>query len=79
MESEKKIELRIGIFTPPIEEQLKDFNIPKEQTDEWEHISNFLFRQSKSIGGILTSKQSDKLFSALIDEIREYVRGNDKK
>ena len=77
MESEKKIELRIGIFAPPLEEQLKDFNIPKEKTDEWENISNFLFRQS--IGGVLTNKQSDKLFSALIDEIRKYVRGNDKK
>lgn len=77
MESEKRVELSIGIFAPPLEEQLKDFNIPKEQADEWEHISNFLFRQS--IGGKLTSKQSDKLFSALIDEIRKYVRGNDKK
>ena len=77
MESEKKIELRIGIFAPPLEEQLKDFNIPKEQTDEWEHISNFLFRQS--IGGILTNKQSDKLFSALIGEIQKYVRSKDKK
>ena len=77
MESEKKIELRIGIFAPKFEEQLKDFNIPKEQTDEWEHISNFLFRQS--IGGILTNKQSDKLFSALIGEIQKYVRSKDKK
>ena len=42
MESEKKIELRIGIFAPKFEEQLKDFNIPKEKTDEWENISNFI-------------------------------------
>ena len=77
MESEKKIELSIGIFSPPLEEQLKDFNIPKEKTDEWEHISNFLFRQS--IGRILTNKQSDKLFSALIGEIQKYVRSKDKK
>lgn len=77
MESEKKIELEIGIFAPPIEEQLKDFNIPKEQTDEWEHISNFLFRQS--ISGKLTDKQCDKLFYALIGEIQKYVRGKDKK
>ena len=72
MESEKKIELEIGLFAPPIEEQLKDFNIPKEQTDEWEHISNFLFRQS--IGRKLTDKQCDKLFYALIGEIQNYVR-----
>ena len=77
MESGKKIELSIGIFSLPLEEQLKDFNIPKEKTDEWEHISNFLFRQS--IGGILTNKQSDKLFSALIGEIQKYVRSKDKK
>ena len=72
MESEKKIELEIGIFAPPIEEQLKDFNIPKEQTDEWEHISNFLF--TRSIDRKLTDNQCDKLFYALIGEIQNYVR-----
>lgn len=70
-DKEKQIELSIGLFAPSIEEQLKDFNIPKEQTDEWEHISNFLFRQH--INGKLTDKQCDKLFYALINEIQQYV------
>ena len=74
---DKQIELCIGVLAPPLEEQLKDFNIPKEQTDEWEHISNFLFRQH--IHGKLTDKQSDKLFYALIDEIQSYINKKEKK
>jgi hypothetical protein len=68
---DKQISLKIGLFAPPIEEQLKDFNIEKEQLNKWEHISNFLFRQH--INGKLTDKQMDKLMYALIGEIKNYI------
>ena len=71
----KILQLKIGLFAPSFEEQLKDFNIPKEQTTSWEEISNFIIRQS--IREKITQKQKEKLFQSLFEEIKNYIKGKE--
>ena len=68
---EKKLVLEIGLFAKPFVEQLKDFNIPEEQCNIWEEISNFIIRQS--LNHNVTQKQEQKLFDGLFKEIKRYV------
>ena len=72
----KKITLEIGLFAKPFAEQLKEFNISKEQCDIWEGISNFIIRQSLKHN--ITEKQEQKLFSGLFEEIKNGVRKQGK-
>ncbi len=68
----KKITIEIGLFAKPLEEQLKEYNIPKNETDAWEEISNFIIRQSLKHN--ITEKQEQKLFNGLFEEIKNYVK-----
>lgn len=73
--SNKKVSLEIGLLAKPFSEQLKDFNIPKEQTDIWEEISNFIIRQS--LNHNITQLQENKLFKGLFEEIKNYIKKQD--
>lgn len=66
-----KFELRIGMFAPALEEQLKDFNITKEKINEWESIKYFLIRCH--LLEKITDKQEHKLFDCLFKEIKNYI------
>ena len=70
------VEIKIGLFAPPLEEQLKEFNIPKEKTDGWETISSFIYRNH--ILGKITDKQENKLFNCLFEEIKAYLQKENK-
>lgn len=69
--------IEIGLFAKPFEEQLKEFNIPKQQADIWEEISNFIIRQSLKRN--ITEKQENKLFNGLFEEIRQYIQKSKEK
>lgn len=73
----KKITIEIGLFAKPLEEQLKEYNIPKNKTDNWEEICNFIIRQS--LNRNITEKQEQKLFNGLFNEIVNYVNKLKKK
>ena len=64
--------IMFGIFAEPLSEQLKEFNIPKEKTDEWDIIRNFVF--SAHIKGIITNKAIDKIFDYLAKQISDYIK-----
>lgn len=66
-----KFELRIGMFAPTLEEQLKDFNITKEKINEWERIKYFIIRCH--LLEKITDKQEHKLFDCLFKEIKNYI------
>lgn len=69
--------IEIGLFAKPLEEQLKEFNIPKKETDGWENIANFIIRQS--IKHNITEKQEQKLFKGLFEEIKFYIQKHKEK
>ena len=69
--------IEIGLFAKPLEEQFKEFNIPKQQADIWEEISNFIIRQS--LNRNITEKQENKLFNGLFEEIRQYIQKSKEK
>ena len=73
----KKITIEIGLFAKPLEEQLKEYNIPKNKTDTWEEICNFIIRQSLKHN--ITEKQEQKLFNGLFSEIVNYVNKQGEK
>ena len=69
--------IEIGLFARPLEEQLKDFNIPKEQTDIWEEIEYFIIRQS--LNHNITEQQENKLFNGLFKEIKQYIQRKEEQ
>ena len=68
--------IEIGLFAKPLEEQLKEFNIPKKETDVWEGIADFIIRQS--IKHNITERQEQKLFKGLFEEIKNYIQKHQK-
>ena len=72
-----KFTIEIGLIAKPLEEQLKEFNIPKKETDGWEAISWFIIRQSLSHK--ITEKQENKLFKCLFEEIKTYIEKHKEK
>ena len=72
----KEIQIEIGLLAKPLAEQLKDFNIPKEQTDIWEEISFFIIRQH--LNHNITEKAEHKLFNGLFKEIKFYIERQNK-
>lgn len=69
--------IEIGLLAKPLEEQLKDFNIPKEQTDIWEEIEYFIIRQS--LNHTITEKEEGKLFNGLFKEIKQYIQRREEQ
>lgn len=67
---------KMGLFAPPLEKQLKEFNIPKEKTDEWETILFFIYRNH--ISGKITDKEEIKLYNCLFEEMKEYLQKESK-
>lgn len=72
----KQNDEKLGLFSPVLKEQLKEFNIPKEKPDEWETIIFFIYRNH--ILGKITDKEKNKLYNCLFEEIKEYLQKESK-
>lgn len=64
--------IEFGLFAKDLSEQLKEFNIPIEKTQEWQHIADFLM--SAHISKKVTDKAQEKLYDFLVELIEKEIK-----
>ena len=69
--------IEFGLFADKLSEQLKPFDIPKEKTDEWQHIADFLM--VAHLSKKLTDREQRKLYDFLIEDIKKEIIGGKSK
>jgi hypothetical protein len=65
--------IEFGLCAKKLSEQLKEFNISKEKTAEWQSIADFII--TAHIHHAITDKQGEKLNILLGKKISRYLKG----
>ena len=66
--------IEFGLCAKELSEQLKEYNLPKEKTDAWQSIANFII--TAHITHAITDKGVYKLNKLLGSMIAEEIRKN---